>query len=161
MTQTLQGRPEFSDFRNVVKLAGLWNSLDTSQGLTILAPTNAAFDHSDPGWRGNMLPQFSVQGGNNASTYKRQVLIKTAEIAGVHPPSDFIGKLQDVRTVGGDILHIDGRTPGIVTITSGSTPVSQFGVSPSRSSANMQMPPLQTSNGLIYSLDAITVKDTN
>ena len=159
VAQTLQSRPEFSDFRDVIKLAGLWESLDTPQGLTVLAPTNAAFARSDPARRANTQPQLSSQG--NGVLLRRQALIQTSEIAGIHPISDFAGKLQDVRTVGGQVIHVDGRTPGVVKITTGPASIPQFGLVPARVFATMETPPLQATNGVIYPFNAITVSDRN
>ncbi len=92
---------------------------------------------------------------------RRQALVETAAIAGIHPPSDFMGKLQDVKSIGGGILHIDGRTPGVIKISTGPVPVAQLGEVVHMPTADMKLPPIQAKNGLVYPVDAITVRDQN
>ncbi len=97
----------------------------------------------------------------DATSLRRQDLVKTSEIAGVHPPSDFAGKLQDVQSLGGTVLHLDGRTPGVIKVSTGVVPTARFGKTASVPTGDIKLPPIQAFNGLVYSIDAITVHDQN
>lgn len=158
IANTLKSDPRFSDFVNVVDLAGLGWSLDGAINVTVFAPTNLAFETSDPSWRTRTSLNGSGSGGTDSET--RQILMKESGLAGVHPPQDFIGKLQDVRSLGGQVFHVDGMTPGVITISTGTKIKSGIGFN---SPATMQvahttLPPISAKGGLIYPVDAIIVR---
>jgi len=124
-------------------------------GVTVFAPTNAAFDKSDPAWRVNATPNVSA----TANGIKRQGLIRQAELAGIHPPSEFTGKMQDVRAVDGRVFHIDRHSPGTITITASSVAQTGLGFAQtSGRSARVEFPVIPTRNGLIYPVDGIVVR---
>ena len=126
-------------------------------GMTVFAPTNAAFDKSDPAWRVTATPGVSDRGG--ADAFNRQGLIRQAELAGVHPVSAFAGTVRDVRAVGGRVFHVDGRTPGAITITTGAVAVTGLGFTEaSGRSARVEFPVIPTRNGFIYPVDGIIVR---
>ena len=157
IAETLKADARFTDFVDVINLAGLGDALDDLRDMTVFAPTNAAFDRSDPGWRTRATPNTSTRGGGSA--LKRQALIEQSELAGVHPPAEFVGKLQDVRSLDGRIFHIDGRTPGVITITTGPIPKRGMGFSrQALRTARAELPPIEAKNGLIYPVDTILVR---
>ena len=53
---TLRGDPRFSDYVDVLDFAGLGRALAEARDVTVFAPTNAAFEHSDPSWRVHAVP---------------------------------------------------------------------------------------------------------
>lgn len=158
IAKTLKSDPRFSDFVNVVDLAGLGWSLDDATNVTVFAPTNLAFETSDPAWRTRTSLNGTGNGGTDSVT--RQTLMKEAGLAGIHPPQEFVGKVQDVRSLGGQVFHVDGRTPGIITISTGAKATSGIGFnSPATSQiAHATLPPISAKGGLIYPVDAIIVR---
>ena len=158
VAEALRADERFSDFDEIVGFAGLTHDLDSAGEITIFAPTNAAFARSDPSWRVHVNPDQNATGG--AAIWRRQALVKAARIAGRHPPAEFAGKLQDVKSVGGTVFHVDGRVPGVITITTGAQQATGMGFTAGPAhTARLQLPPIQTRNGLIYPIDAIIVAD--
>lgn len=158
VAETLRADPRFTDFNQVVSFAGMSQELDDAGEITVFAPTNAAFAQSDPSWRVNLAPEQRATGG--AAIWRRQALVEAAFIVGNHPASEFAGKLQDVRSVGGTMFHVDGRVPGAVTITTGVQRATGMGFAAVKAHvAHLQLSPIQTRNGLIYPVDAIIVAD--
>ncbi len=154
--KVLRGDPRFTDFIDVVDFAGLSHELADGRDMTVFAPTNAAFSHSDPNWRAWAMPQTAKDSPNSHAA--RQELVEAAAIRGIHPPSDFMGKVQDVQSIGGTVFHVDGRTPGVITISSGPVAADRIGLAASpRVMAQLQTPPLQAADGLIYPANGIVV----
>jgi hypothetical protein len=154
----LRGDPQFTDFVHMIDFAGLGHELHDAQDVTIFAPTNMAFDTTDPGWR-----QFAVVsdqdnlGAGGQRFLTRQTLMADAGIRGVHPPSEFVGKISDITSISGLVFHVDGMTPGTLQIsTLSATPGAGFG-KPLRGTANLQLPPEKTADGLIYAASGIVV----
>jgi len=144
----------FSNLARVVQSAGLWSALENANGMTVFAPTNEAFDRSAPNWRVNLIPDQTSTG--NAAGFARQRLIKSAVVAGIHPPQEFAGHVQSVTDINGTAFQADGRTPGVIVIRSGPVPAPSMGVRVAQPrTANASLPPIDASNGLIYPVDAI------
>jgi uncharacterized surface protein with fasciclin (FAS1) repeats len=157
IAEVLRADPRFSDFVTVIDLSGLAYELNAAKGVTVFAPTNAAFDRSDPGWRARTNLSSTSNGGAAYGT--RQALMEQSGLMGIHPPSDFLGRAQDVRSIGGSVFHFDGLTPGVITITNGHSVATGIGF-PSQAvkTASVQLPPIRAVNGLIYPVDAIIVR---
>ena len=153
---TLRADPRFSDYVDVIELAGLGRALTDARDVTVFAPTNAAFERSDPSWRVHAVPDTGASSNGGAEAIRRQALIEQSGLQGVHPVADFAGKLQDVRALNGRIFHIDGRVPGAITITTGEVPMIGFTKAVLRI-ATAQLPPIIANNGLIYAVDTILV----
>lgn len=157
IANTLKSDPRFSDFVNVVDLAGLGWDLDDATNVTVFAPTNLAFATSDPSWR----TRTNLSGPDNSDTdmEARQTLMKASGVIGIHPPQDFLGKLQDVRSIGGQVFHVDGMTPGTITITTGIKGSSGmgFGHTVAGQTAHVTLLPIRAKGGLIYPVDAVIV----
>ena len=160
VSEALKADPRFTDFNQVISVAGLAQELDDAGEITVFAPTNAAFAQSDPGWRASLAPHQRATGGS--AIWRRQAWIEGAFITGSHPASEFAGKLQDVRSVDGTVFHVDGRVPGAVTVTTGAQRPAGIGFATVKPrAAHLQLQPIQTRNGLIYPVDAIIVADRN
>ncbi len=84
-------------------------------------------------------------------------MLEQSGLQGVHPVADFAGKLQDVQAMNGRIFHIDGRTPGVITITTGDVTTTMGATKPMFRTANVQLPPIRAKDGLIYPVDTILV----
>lgn len=157
ISETLKSDPRFSDFVHEIDFSGLGHSLNAAKGVTVFAPTNDAFRTSDPDWQARTLPNETSNAGGGAAS--RQALMKQSGLAGIHPPADFMGKLQDVRSIGGRVFHVDGRASGTITITT--EPAHDTGINfitPSVNVAHVIMPPIVASDGLIYPVDAIIIR---
>jgi hypothetical protein len=153
--EELRSDPRFSDYVDVIDLAGLGHELTDARDLTVFAPTNSAFERSDPSWRVHATPGTSSNGG--AGSQRRQAVLEQSGLQGVHPVSDFAGKLQDVRAVDGRVFHVDGRVPGVITITTGVTVRLMGATKPALRVATVELPPIKARDGLIYPVDTILV----
>ena len=153
---TLRADPRFSDYVGVIELAGLGRALNEARDVTVFAPTNAAFESSDPSWRVHAMPETGAFSNGGAEVIRRQAVIEQSGLQGVHPVADFAGKLQDVRALNGRIFHIDGRVPGVITITTGEAPM-MGSTRPALRIATVQLPPITAKDGLIYPVDTILV----
>ena len=91
-------RSRFSDYVDVVELAGLGHQLTDARDLTVFAPTDSAFERSEPSWRVHATPGTSSNGG--AGSQRRQAILEQSGVQGVHPVADFAGRLQDVGARG-------------------------------------------------------------
>jgi len=153
--QALRADPRFSDFVQIIDFAGLGHRLDTANNVTIFAPTNAAFDTSDPSWRTRTSPQ----GTNNFDLGRqaREQAIRGTVLMGIHPPADFIGKVQDIDTLGGQVFHVNGMVQSSLTVTAGVADGSGMGFPAARAhqTAQVGFPPITTASGLIYPIDTI------
>ena len=158
---TLRADPRFSDYVDVIELAGLGRALTDARDVTVFAPTNAAFEHSDPSWRVRAVPASGASGNGGAEADRRQLLLEQSGLQGVHPVADFAGKLQDVRAMNGRIFHVDGRVPGVITITTGDAPKMMGSAKPALRVSNVQLPPIKAKDGLIYPVDTILVSTFN
>ncbi len=154
---TLRANPRFSDYVDVLDFAGLGRALNDAQGVTVFAPTNAAFERSDPSWRVHAVPGTGASSNSGTDVQKRQAVLEQSGLQGVHPVADFAGKLQDVRAINGRIFHIDGRVPGAITITTGDIATTMGATKPVLRIANVQLPPISAKGGLIYPVDTILV----
>ena len=153
----LRADPRFSDYVDLIELAGLGRALSDARNVTVFAPTNAAFERSDPSWRVHAAPESGSSGNGGAEVDKRQAMLEQSGLQGVHPVTDFAGKLQDVRAINGRIFHIDGRIPGAITITTGDVATTMGSTKPALRIANVQLPPIIAKDGLIYPVDTILV----
>lgn len=155
LATVLNNDPKFSDFGHVIAFAGLRHGLDDATNITIFAPTNAAFRSSDPGWG------VYVNVGSAGSMVKLQKLVRASEIPGIHPPDQFIGKLQDVGSFGGFTFHMDGLTSGTISFTTKPIgPSYEAGVEAMTypvKVAHLRLPPIRTAHALIYAVDEIIV----
>ena len=153
--QILNSDPRFADYAHVIDFAGLSHRIDDARGVTIFAPTNAAFAHADPNWGATAVPDTN----DNDWAGKRQKLIEQSVLDGVHPPAQFAGKVQDVRALDGSIFHIDGRQPGAISITTGAAPSHLMGAaSKAPAIAKAQIPPIFASDGIVYPVDNILIQ---
>ena len=57
----------------------------------------------------------------------------------------------------GRVFHIDGRVPGVITITTGDVATTMGATRPVLRIANVQLPPIRAKDGLIYPVDTILV----
>jgi uncharacterized surface protein with fasciclin (FAS1) repeats len=153
--EALRNDPRFSDYVDVVELAGLGHQLTDARDLTIFAPTNNAFESSDPSWRVHATPGTASNGG--AGSQRRQAILEQSGLQGVHPVADFAGRLQDVRAIDGRIFHVDGRVAGVITITTGDTHSLMGSKKTTLRVATAELPPIVVKNGLIYPVDTILV----
>ncbi len=154
--EILKSDPRFTDYVRIIDFAGLGQKLDADRDVTVFAPTNAAFAHSDRHWRATANPDSSAVGG--AWEYKRQALIEQSFLDGVHPPAEFAGQTQDVRARNGSIFHVDGRKPDVISITMGPT-ARVMGSPRSRPQvASAELPPIMARDGIIYPVNNILLR---
>jgi uncharacterized surface protein with fasciclin (FAS1) repeats len=154
--QILKSDPRFTDFIRVVDFAGLGHELDTAHGVTVFAPTNTAFELAEPNWRATANPDTAILSGGWGQ--QRQHLIEQSVLSGIHPPSDFAGKMQDVRAINGSVFHVDGRGPGGISITTGPIATAMGDVARPPRVANAQLPPIVARDGIIYPVDNILIR---
>lgn len=152
----LKSDPRFTDFVQVIGLAGLGHRLNNDRDVTVFAPTNAAFQHAEPNWRATEVP--STNTGGWVWTQKRQALVEQSFLDGVHPPAEFAGQTQDVRARNGTVFHVDGRQPGVLSITTGPTTTGMGYARRSPQTATVDVPPIVTRDGIIYPVDDILVR---
>jgi uncharacterized surface protein with fasciclin (FAS1) repeats len=153
--EALRNDPRFSDYVDVVELAGLGHQLTDARDLTVFAPTNDAFERSDPSWRVHATPETASNGG--AGAQRRQAILEQSGLQGVHPVADFAGRLQDVRAIDGRIFHVDGRVAGVITITTGDPQTLMGAKKTTLRVATAELPPIKVKDGLIYPVDTILV----
>ena len=153
--EALRSDPRFSDYVDVLELAGLGHALTDARNLTVFAPTNSAFERSDPSWRVQATPGGASNGG--AGSQNRQAVLEQSVVQGVHPVADFAGKLQNVRAMDGRIFHVDGRVAGVITITTGDPQALMGATKPALQVATAELPPIKVVDGLIYPVNAILV----
>jgi hypothetical protein len=153
--QALRADPRFSDFVEIVDFAGLGHSLNDARNVTIFAPTNTAFDRTDPTWRTRVTPSGTTN--FDVMNQAREQVIKETVLAGIHPPGEFLGKLQDVQSESGRVFHVNGLVDGTITITAGVASPTGMGFLPARpnQTAKVEFPPVSTAGGLIYPIDTI------
>ncbi|MEJ1977902.1 MAG: fasciclin domain-containing protein [Acetobacteraceae bacterium] len=107
VASTLNADPQFSDFVTELKFAGLWPSLEGLQGVTVFAPTNAAFDKTGTAWRADILSEGNFQANGRGTVWQQGLL--SAFIQGVHNTNDFAGKTQRVHSLGSTVYWVDGK----------------------------------------------------
>jgi len=150
--EALRADPRFSDFVRIVDFSGLGYRLNDAKGVTVFAPTNTAFDNTDPTWRTRTGP---TSANFDASIQDRDDVIRQTVLTGIHPPSDFIGKLQDVKSLSGRVFQVNGLVDGAITITAGVDSPSGMGF-PVRPNRIVHVgSPIAAADGLIYPIDVI------
>jgi uncharacterized surface protein with fasciclin (FAS1) repeats len=112
-TAVLEANPQLGDWQGIVQQAGL-ASAGSEGTYTVFALTNDGFDKLNAMWR-NML---KAQGANRSIDRQRlQRIVRSQVLYGVHPPSDFAGKVTKLISVAGTPIIIDGTSPDSMTAT--------------------------------------------
>jgi uncharacterized surface protein with fasciclin (FAS1) repeats len=153
---TLATNPNFSDFVTELRITGLWSSLQDAQNVTIFAPTNAAFDRTRPGWKVQLMDAMDTSATYGSKEFGYQTKLRSAFISGVHPVTDFAGKAQTVHTLGSTAYWVDGRDGSTLKVEAKAPSSAEIGMPPAPTqTAELSLPPIATSNGLIYPLNAV------
>ena len=109
----LQSNPEMSEWLHIVQLAGLVPAGSTNV-VTVFALTNDGFDKLNAMWRGQLRPQ----GANKSVNYQLlQRIVRTQAVLGIHPPSEFSGKMTHLTSVAGTPITVDGTAANGLTTT--------------------------------------------
>jgi uncharacterized surface protein with fasciclin (FAS1) repeats len=110
---TLTGSdPSLSKWAHIVQLSGLTQAAQTNT-VTVFAITNKGFDQVN-GVYANALMSPGAMGSPHFM--RMQSLVMSQAVLGLHPMSEFEGKVVALTSVGGTPIVIDGSTPGKLTI---------------------------------------------
>jgi len=101
LVEIAAGDPQFSTLVAAVEAAGLAETLQSDGPFTLFAPVNAAFD---------ALPSGTVASLLRPENRARLASILTYHVLPAQVTSaNLIGQRQDVATVQGQTVHVDGR----------------------------------------------------
>jgi uncharacterized surface protein with fasciclin (FAS1) repeats len=126
--------PRLSEWMGLVQTAGLGSAAATNQ-YTVFAITNDGFDKLNAVWRG----MLKAQGANSSPNFQRlQALVRSQAVFGLHPASEFAGKVVTLQSVAGTPIVIDGTVPSAMKTTMAYTTGHEDGA------------PLTASNAVIY-----------
>ncbi|MEJ1977903.1 MAG: fasciclin domain-containing protein [Acetobacteraceae bacterium] len=148
---TLDADPQFSDFVTELKFAGLWPAMERATNVTVFAPTNRAFDKTGSGWRAEIQSEINFQANGRGFAWQ-QTLLGTV-ITGVHSTDEFTGKAQFVHSIGSTVYWVDGRTGAAIHVQDKAP--AEIGIVATPKRAELSLPPIMTSSGLIYPMDTI------
>jgi uncharacterized surface protein with fasciclin (FAS1) repeats len=156
----LENDPQFSDFTAAIKATGLWPILRQETAVTIFAPTNAAFSRLDRNWRNFLIPPSgSAETNPGQQMYQRQMMVKSTGVGGIHPESEFRGKVTRVKSFGGYFFEVDGTKPGPLVINP--KPSMEYSIGLPQQASQKQATagtPIKADNGYIYPTDGFTVE---
>jgi uncharacterized surface protein with fasciclin (FAS1) repeats len=109
----MASRPELSDWLGLVESAGLGGAAGTKT-YTVFALTNEGYDNLNA-----LLKGVLTQQGSNRPVNPQllQTVVRTHVILGLHPPSEFAGKIVTLTTAAGDPIKVDGTTAGMLKLT--------------------------------------------
>ncbi len=133
--------PDLTEFTHIVQLAGLTQAAATNN-VTVFAITNKGFDNINAMWRGVL----TTPGANGSPNFQRmQRLARSQAIFGIHPPSEFMGKVTQVTSVAGTPITVDGSVQGKLTVTAAFT------------TGYLSGTPTTTSQAVIYPIEVTSV----
>jgi hypothetical protein len=113
----MASNPNLADWTHIVQLAGL-NTAAATNTLTIFAVTNKGFENINTMWHGVL----KSPGANGSPNFQRMArLVRSQAILGLHPQSDFTGKVVQLTSVAGTPITVDASEPGKVTVTAAYT----------------------------------------
>jgi uncharacterized surface protein with fasciclin (FAS1) repeats len=159
MVEVAKSNPQLTDFYNMVRLAGLGNALDEAPPFTAFVPVNAGYNKMPSKVRDALL---TGKKGTSSSLQRidSQTFMRNHAVRGVHPLSEFEGKVTTVQSVSGYIFRVDGTVPGKLTISEATDEKDlgeMLGALPTKPKApiNVILPPIETDNGIIYPIDGV------
>lgn len=105
--------PQLTDWLYLVQTAGLGGAASTAQ-YTVFALTNDGFDRLNALWKGMLRPQ-----GTNKPVDPQvlQRVLRSQAVLGLHPPSEFAGKVVTLTSVNGTKITVDGTVPNALKMT--------------------------------------------
>jgi uncharacterized surface protein with fasciclin (FAS1) repeats len=128
------GDPRFSTLVAAIEAAGLAGTLSGPGPFTVFAPTNAAFDALPAGTVDSLLlPENQAQLAD---------ILTYHVVPGRIASGDVMGTQQQVTTVQGGTLAVDGGT-------------GKFDTGVTVNGANVILPDLFASNGVVHAIDAV------
>lgn len=154
---TLISDGRFNTFVALVQRSGLMDSLRTAGAVTLFAPTDAAFNQLPATIMQDLAPQNTQQ---MPSPAKLQAFVRINELPSAWPPPQFLGRRQEVQTMAGTYLIVDGTQNGGIAVTTVTVNVGGpniAGVTTPRT-ARALSPAIGASNGIIYPVDNVLLQ---
>jgi len=152
---TLAQDPQFSDFVTELRIIGLWPAIADANNVTIFAPTNAAFDNTRAAWKSQLMDALDTASTYGAKRSAYEAKLRGAVVMGTHPVGDFAGKAQLVHSLGSTVYWVDGRG-NTIQVQDSPPNAGEMGMPPVQTkTAELSLPPIPTSNGLIYPINAV------
>ncbi|HTI03335.1 MAG TPA: fasciclin domain-containing protein [Acidisoma sp.] len=137
----MASNPQLSEWMSLVQNAGLGPAAATNQ-YTVFALTNDGFDKLNAMWRGIL----KGEGANKSVNRQRlQAIVRSQAVFGLHPASEFAGKVVTLQSVAGTPIVVDGTVEGQMKATMAYATGHQDGA------------PLTASNAVIYPIVATDV----
>ena len=139
--------PRFSEAVSLFEYAGLVQYVQTNH-FTAFVPTNNAFNKNP-----DVLPSLLRQ-RNRAfpDTTLAVNFVRSHALQDLHPLSEFSGRSQTLTAISGSPLTIDGRSPGVYTVTWTS-------IGSKTGTARIGDNPIVASNALIYPVDTVVLTE--
>ena len=137
----MMSNSQLSEWAALVQNAGLGTAAATNQ-YTVFALTNDGFDKLNAMWRGLLKAQGSK---NSIDRQRLQAIVRSQAVYGLHPASEFAGKVVTLQSVNGTPIVVDGTGSGALTTTMAYATGHQVGA------------PLTASNAIIYPIEVTNV----
>jgi uncharacterized surface protein with fasciclin (FAS1) repeats len=155
----LAATPQFSKFLELVSRAGFVEDLRGTQPMTLFVPVNIAFDRIPAVVLSEILGNYQTQ--QSFDRERLRAMLSHHAVAGARTSSLLMGQVQDVASMNGGLVRIDGRSSPITVAIAAPEggPRSNFGtgaggynIQPPAPLVRMDIP---ASNGIIHAIDGV------